>query len=876
MSYATYLQREQDVLDMYTKERMSNTCNWLFAHQDYNAWANAVGPPFLWLHGQPGTGKSTLCSAMIADLRRCEQYPDVTISCFIEEGLGQLDCAQYILKAFVYQLRGCRNPIVSDVLLRSTLKEIERLEVPVSLEAFQRCLRTMLAGVSDQARVVLIFDGLDSNDWIRTVIMNEIIWANLPRQRSNVFRCTISTQATFDAALRNYVAEINLDVEPGLQRDLQEFASVRLAHTSWASYHESLSVTSLVERLCSRANGIFLWVALAMEKIDRMKSVVDLPNQIELIPATVDGIYHQNLQAVPSQSLEIARSVFYWLMAANRPLYFSELLEALSIKLDSPRKYVREASPRAKLTAQPPEEEICSICGWLILITGDGVVKFRHQSVRTHLISKKNSRLSGYLLLEAHEFLARTCLRLLETGDRKSTSWLCTNISDSQDTSRGLASNLTNYAIANWSVHYRHAETSSMILAGTLQRCLVRTLEYACESLPVSLSRRSIQISNATLRFSARYGFFTLTKLCLEAGAPPTPNRCCFCESPLAIAAAGGHKDVAALLLQKGASIISQIRGSSEDVLHLAVAQGSLPMVELLLTYGARVDVVDFGSERTLLHVAAASGHLDVVKLLMDYDVDVNAVIPTSQETPLHLAAMHGHLEVVEYLVFGGDPSAKEIELYNAIVQQPYYQSLIENLLAADAHTENIWGLDEDYPAQSHFKKLLSYSSKYADINMRTCEGWTALYLAAARGHKAIVRFLLERRAIVQTDGEDKSPVLQVAAENGHGEVVKLLLEAGADVDAGAEQIGRILKNASKFGQHEIVNMIIWQRFSIGVTDQGCQRPVLRLAIKGKQDVIQEAMHRKRLRRSARATRSRSTLSNYDAQTYFLPGNSRM
>lgn len=151
---------------------------------------------------------------MIADLRRCEQYPDVTISCFVEEGLGQLDCAQYILKAFVYQLRDCRNPIVSDVLLRSTLKEIERLEVPVSLEAFQRCLRTMLAGVSDQARVVLILDGLDSNDWIRTVIMNEIIWANLPRQRSNVFRCTISTQATFDAALRNYVAEINLDVEP--------------------------------------------------------------------------------------------------------------------------------------------------------------------------------------------------------------------------------------------------------------------------------------------------------------------------------------------------------------------------------------------------------------------------------------------------------------------------------------------------------------------------------------------------------------------------------------------------------------------------------------------------------------------------------------
>ena len=73
-----------------------------------------------------------------------------------------------------------------------------------------------------------------------------------------------------------------------------------------------------------------------------------------------------------------------------------------------------------------------------------------------------------------------------------------------------------------------------------------------------------------------------------------------------------------------------------------------------------------------------------------------------------------------------------------------------------------------------------------ADINKARDIGVTPLFIAAHKGHEAVVRALIKAGADVNkaTDGCATPPF--VAAQNGHEAVVRALIEAGADVGVAA------------------------------------------------------------------------------------------
>ena len=69
-----------------------------------------------------------------------------------------------------------------------------------------------------------------------------------------------------------------------------------------------------------------------------------------------------------------------------------------------------------------------------------------------------------------------------------------------------------------------------------------------------------------------------------------------------------------------------------------------------------------------------------------------------------------------------------------------------------------------------------------AEVNAKTSEGATALYLASKSGHADVVRALLAAKADVNAKiGNGTTTALTEASQNGHGDVVRLLSNAGAD-----------------------------------------------------------------------------------------------
>jgi Ankyrin repeats (3 copies) len=127
--------------------------------------------------------------------------------------------------------------------------------------------------------------------------------------------------------------------------------------------------------------------------------------------------------------------------------------------------------------------------------------------------------------------------------------------------------------------------------------------------------------------------------------------------TPLGLAAAYGHRNIAEFLLDHGARIGAK-GGLGETPLHLASEHGYTDVAALLLKHGADTDARDIVGA-TPLQWAALRGNVKGVELLIARGAIVNAQ-STFGKTALHLAATAGHKDIVAFLLeHGADTKIK-------------------------------------------------------------------------------------------------------------------------------------------------------------------------------------------------------------------------
>jgi ankyrin repeat protein len=288
--------------------------------------------------------------------------------------------------------------------------------------------------------------------------------------------------------------------------------------------------------------------------------------------------------------------------------------------------------------------------------------------------------------------------------------------------------------------------------------------------------------SETPLLLACARGHVDVAKLLIANGAE-VMARDYYGETPLHKAAAAGHKGVIKLLLEKGAEVNATSDHSKWTPLHKASVGGYHEVTTLLLDRGAEINVED-GLHWTPLHRAASKGRHEVVKVLLDRNAEITNAKNEYQWSPLHDSASGGHLEVVKLLL---DKDADLVNSTDALGRTPLYEAACGGHIAV--------------------AKLLL--AKNANVNAKDGDGDTPLHRAALKGDVQVVSLLLDGGAVIHSRNYEGQTPLHKAALGGHHDVVALLQATGADINARDNNGRAALHLAASTGDHEMVTVLL-------------------------------------------------------------------
>jgi uncharacterized protein len=233
--------------------------------------------------------------------------------------------------------------------------------------------------------------------------------------------------------------------------------------------------------------------------------------------------------------------------------------------------------------------------------------------------------------------------------------------------------------------------------------------------------------------------------------------------TPLLFAAQQGDVESGRLLLRAGADVNDRGGNDRKTALIVAAASGHSNFSALLLDSGADPDLSDESGFTALHYAASDAGGADIVRTLLGHRANPNprttkdsreyiyAGVNLTGATPLFLAASRGNVQTVRALLAGGADPFMTTEKGTAPLHVATWGG---SPYAGD------WTEDEKKNLLEVTKLLVE---RGADVNSAGEHGWTPLHGAAYKGMDGVVQFLVEHGARLDVFDEYGQTPLSIA-----------------------------------------------------------------------------------------------------------------
>ncbi|KAI1769316.1 hypothetical protein GGR53DRAFT_153782 [Hypoxylon sp. FL1150] len=380
---------EEDIAECRSVRKIG-TCQQFLQGDEFRSWVNEGSHPILWVHAPPGSGKSTLCSAMIDHLQEAGHHCSYFF--FKHNSLPKKSIGT-MLRSLAYQT-ALSVPSYRRALVDLAQSGV-RLTYSDPLVIWKQVYLSLLSTFELEV-MYWVIDGIDESESSRQVI--EFVSATSGFR--SPLRILLTSRPLPPITRYFQVAKQKVPVH---SLALQSTEDIRLFITEEIEYLPSDETfkTETTRHILERAQGNFLWANLVVQRILRCHRQEQVERVLEEAPDSMDALYSRMLNVVSDldspEDKSMARILFSWAMYAKAPLTIDELTATYFTEFNS---------------VLDINHTIGQVCGQLVVVDTHGRVSLVHQSARDYL--KKYTFPSFSLVPEiVHEDLLCKCLRTL-------------------------------------------------------------------------------------------------------------------------------------------------------------------------------------------------------------------------------------------------------------------------------------------------------------------------------------------------------------------------------------------------------------------------------------------------------------------------------
>jgi ankyrin repeat protein len=888
---------------MTIKNAHARTCKWFLECPEYLQWLDFTKLDkhhgFLWIKGNPGTGKSTLMKFAVAHARKNRKERE-TISFFFNargESLERSTVGAY--RSILFQLLEKFPELlgVFDSLGLSTSRISTAYDW--SIGALEILLEQAL-GMLERPTICYI-DALDECDeeQIREMI------ALFERIGKLVASSEIQFQICFSSRHYPHITiekgiDLVLEGQEGHDQDITNYIRDKLR------IGKSKLAQKIYTELQKKALGIFMWVVLVVgilnKDFDRGRMHA-LRQRLQDIPGDLHKLFRDVLTRNSDNKKGLLLCI-QWVLFAAKPLSPVELYYAI---LSGVEPDALSAWDQDEMTSGTIERFILDSSKGLIDITASKAqrVQFIHESIRDFLLKGDNlsdiwPELANNFHGKGHEALKQCCLNFMKLelhvspeatqpaesqpgsmAENRGNGMTTTRVEkDAERVAKGFKKEAAErlvqatvekypflpYSVNNVLYHADAAESFGITQDHLRHFPLDRWVEY--NNLFEKREVRKYKKDVTLLYLLAERNLKSLIKVspsildCLEIGNERYGSAIFasfVCKSvdatQLFVEALGSHSSPAGPIdysfIPKDDEQYSHVSRRTfkyhrqKSILLNAVELGDIMLFALILDIGRNlVDLADL-HWRTPLWYAARYGQIAMVKLLLatgEVRVDGH---PSSKDTPLSAAIESTEAERIGLFLSAKADVNTERNYHDSsfrILPKSRHEAVVKLLLDAGAEmndTRSIYSSALRQASENGDGELVRLLlNAGADVNGEGVLS-SPLYEASKKGHKEVVELLLSAGADVNAKDRDQATPLQEASSRGQKEAVKVLLGAGADVNIWHNRYGTALRGASGSGHKEVVELLLGAGADVNIGHNWYGTALLGASRSGHKEVVE-------------------------------------
>ncbi|KAF2746734.1 hypothetical protein M011DRAFT_487132 [Sporormia fimetaria CBS 119925] len=385
-----------DDLKAVSERLMDGSYNWISQHPNLIRWRSGAeedqSSSFFWIFGLPATGKSSLTSVIVNNIRQNKE--DCQFH-FFSGGHQMKKTSAYCLRSIAAQLARCNAEFRAALFAFHAETGISFTSQDQKFHViWDKIFKRIIFKMKFRKPLYWVLDAVDEAD-TKSALINALMTIR-PASRINILFTSrpMSVPSSPSALPVSTLFLSDKDTEGDMRLYVTNTVSIILPVDDGIRAH-------ITKEILTKASGSFLWVRLALDSLrDNWHTTEDIRKALSDLPVGMMRLYAQMLDRIlaqPERTQSLAQRILSWVACSWRPLTVEELRLGLQPEFTGFLNF---------------EDTVNQVCGHFVSIN-NGRISMIHATARQFLTNEHEGCAPFIPAARAHSDIAIRCLGYL-------------------------------------------------------------------------------------------------------------------------------------------------------------------------------------------------------------------------------------------------------------------------------------------------------------------------------------------------------------------------------------------------------------------------------------------------------------------------------